>query len=176
MPPRKNVNPDGKSQLDFRKARPAIPSRSSLNRRPDLSNLRNDPSMLEGGVASPWKAMAMMTARIIRSGEADPALESLNAMLNVAKRMPRSNVAARATRAVAKSGLNEAESILNGGPSGISYPGIRYGEASEYYRGMAKLLGRYAGRALRNQSIDSVYARVAGGVLKKQARLWRNMK
>jgi hypothetical protein len=138
--------------------------------------------MLEGGVASPWKAMAMYTAKLIRtmnSGisnrEVDPALESLNAMFNVARRMPRGDVANRATRAVAKSGLIEAESVLSGGQSGISYPGIRYGEASEYYRSMAKLLGRYAG-SVPLASKGSVYARVAGSVLKKQARLWRNIK
>jgi hypothetical protein len=177
MPPRKNVNPDGNSQFDFSKAKSAIPFRTPnlTNRRPDISNLRNDPRMMQAGVASPWKAMAMFTAKLIRNGHTEDALTSLNAAMRVVMKAPRGPVATRMTRAVARGGMEEANSVLNGTPSTISYPGIRTVDASAYYRSMSQILGRYAGR-LPLTSGESVAARAAGVVLKNQARLWRNIK
>jgi hypothetical protein len=178
MPPRRNISPDGnKDYAPFRtpmgggiSARDA----SMIHLRSKI-NLNRDNMVQMGVVSGPWKALAMFTAKLIRSGYADDALNAVNAAFKVASRAPRGPVASRLTGSVARSALSEAEAVVAGKPSSISYPGLSTVDAASQYRAMAQILGRYAGRfPVGTQGFNTF--RAAGGVLKNQARLWREIK
>jgi hypothetical protein len=172
MAPRnRNLTPDGgefRPVFNFATAKNSI-----VDKTPRLSSTlpttikpRFDGEMTQASFGTPWRVLAMMAARLVQGGNM-PA--KMGAAFNVARNMPRGPVAAKLGASLVRASVKEAENLLAYKPSTLFTSGFSASpaQASEYYRALAKIMGRTS-----NQFPMELrpLIRATGSVLKNESR------